>query len=62
MRYRLTLGEMREFEDVLAGIRQACELQAVPADTTLSENGPGQFEVNLVHTDDILTRRIMPSC
>lgn len=49
-----SLGEMREFEDVLAGIRQACELQGIPADTTLSENGPGQFEVNLVHTDDIL--------
>ncbi|TNE29148.1 MAG: glutamine synthetase [Alphaproteobacteria bacterium] len=49
-----SIGEMREFEDVLAGIRQACELQGVPADTTLSENGPGQFEVNLAHTADIM--------
>ena len=45
---------MREFENVLAGIRRVCELQGVPADTTLSENGPGQFEVNLIHTDDVL--------
>lgn len=49
-----SLGEMREFENVLTGIRRACELQGVPADTILSENGPGQFEVNLVHTDDVL--------
>lgn len=49
-----SLGEMREFENVLTGIRRACEQQGVPADTILSENGPGQFEVNLVHTDDVL--------
>jgi len=49
-----SLGEMREFEEVLSGIRRACELQQVPADTTLSENGPGQFEVNLIHSDDMV--------
>lgn len=49
-----SIAEMREFDAALSEIRAACEIQGVPADTVLSENGPGQFEVNLLHSNDIL--------
>lgn len=42
------------FEDVLQEIRDACDLQGIPADSTISEFGPGQFEINLLHVDDAL--------
>ena len=32
----------------------ACEAMDIPADTTTSETGLGQFEVNLMHCDDAL--------
>jgi glutamine synthetase len=33
-------------------VRQACEAQGIPADTIVSELGPGQFEINMQHTND----------
>lgn len=48
------LGEVEEFGGVLSEINRACALQGIPADTTISENGPGQYEINLHHVPDAL--------
>lgn len=48
------MGEVQEFAAVLTDINRACDMQGVPADTTISENGPGQYEINLVHVADAL--------
>lgn len=42
------------FEPVLAEIYQACQIQNIPAETTISEFGPGQFEMNLLHVPSAL--------
>ncbi len=49
-----SVSEMQEFEGVLAALARACEQQRIPADTTISENGPGQYEINLNHVSDAL--------
>lgn len=51
----LSIAETDAFHDVLSGIRAACRVQGIPADTTISENGPAQFEINLHHVKDALT-------
>lgn len=48
------LAESADFAAVLDEISAACTLQNIPADTTLSENGPSQYEINLVHRADAL--------
>jgi glutamine synthetase len=50
----LGLGETAEFSNVLSDIASACRTQDIPADTIISENGPGQFEINLYHVPDAL--------
>nr|WP_321458329.1 glutamine synthetase family protein [uncultured Cohaesibacter sp.] len=42
------------FEPVLAEIYEACQIQNIPAETTISEFGPGQFEMNLLHVPSAL--------
>ena len=42
------------FEPVLAEIYEACKIQKIPAETTISEFGPGQFEMNLTHVPSAL--------
>jgi glutamine synthetase len=42
------------FEPVLAEIYQTCQIQSIPAETTISEFGPGQFEMNLLHVPSAL--------
>ncbi len=42
------------FEPVLAEIYAACKEQGIPAETTISEFGPGQFEMNLLHVPSAL--------
>ena len=51
----LSIAELHSFEPVLADIFAACELQNLPADTVVRENGPGQYEVNLKHVADALS-------
>lgn len=46
------IAELEEFQDVLSDINKACVIQGIPADTTISENGPGQYEINLNHIPD----------
>lgn len=48
------LDEMSDFSVVLDDINAACVLQGIPADGTLSENGPAQYEINLHHRADAL--------
>ncbi len=50
----LTLSELQQFDAFLNDIYAACKAQDIPADSATAENGPGQFEINLLHTDDIL--------
>lgn len=41
-------------EAILTEILAACETQGLETDTLIAEYGPGQFEVNFHHTDDVL--------
>ncbi|MDI7863484.1 glutamine synthetase family protein [Rhizobiaceae bacterium n13] len=50
----LSISELQDFEHVFHDIANACRAQGVPADTTLRENGPGQYEINLNHVPDAL--------
>ncbi|CAH0339374.1 glutamine synthetase family protein [Rhizobium sp. CECT 9324] len=50
----LSISELQDFEEVFHGISNAARAQGVPADTTLRENGPGQYEINLNHVPDAL--------
>lgn len=47
-----SIDEMDGLSSFFSEVRAACELQGVPADTIISELGPGQFEINLNHVDD----------
>jgi len=48
------MDEMRDFGDLLDDIHDVCRVQNIPTDTTISENGPGQFEINLGHVNNAL--------
>ena len=48
------LGETDAFRKTLSDIGGFCRTQNIPADTTISENGPGQYEINLNHVQDAL--------
>ena len=50
----LSISELEEFGGVLSDIGKACVEQGIPADTAISENGPGQYEINLNHVPDAL--------
>src|SRR3546814_10646381 len=50
----LSISELQDFESVFHGIAAAARAQGIPADTTLRENGPGQYEINLNHVSDAL--------
>jgi glutamine synthetase len=45
---------LEDHADFLHTLHAALEEQALPADTLVSEYGPGQFELNLRHTNDPL--------
>lgn len=47
-----SVAEMQEFEGLLADLGRTCLQQGIPADTTISEYGPGQYEINLNHVAD----------
>jgi glutamine synthetase len=47
-----SIEEMDGLESFFTEVRRACDIQGVPADTIISELGPGQFEINMKHTDD----------
>lgn len=50
----LSLDELQHFDGFLNDVYDACIEQGIPADAAISENGAGQFEINLMHVDDPL--------
>ncbi|WON78842.1 glutamine synthetase family protein [Serratia sp. UGAL515B_01] len=49
-----SLDNLNNFVDVLNDIDTLAKLQGLPADGVVAEASPGQFEVNLNHTDNVL--------
>ena len=50
----LSLDELQHFDAFLNDVYDACHEQGIPADAAISENGAGQFEINMVHVADPL--------
>jgi glutamine synthetase len=50
----LSIDEIDQFEAFINDVYVACAVQNIPADSTIAENGAGQFEVNLLHVADPL--------
>jgi glutamine synthetase len=50
----LALRQLDAWDNFLTALHDACEDMDIPADTTISEAGPGQFEINLMHQADAL--------
>ena len=48
------LDVLSRTEAVLTDILACCRKQGLPTDTLIAEYGPGQFEINFHHTDDVL--------
>lgn len=48
------MAPLDAFADLMADIVRACELQGIPADCASTEYAPGQFEINLKHTSDVM--------
>ncbi len=46
------MTEIDDYAEFMEGVRQAAEVQGLPADTAVSEYAPGQYEVNLHHRAD----------
>lgn len=50
----LSIRALDAFDTFFTDLYDACEAMDIPADTSTSETGLGQFEVNLMHCDDAL--------
>ncbi|TKD17705.1 glutamine synthetase [Rhodobacter capsulatus] len=50
----LSLRALDAFDGFFTALYEACEAMDIPADTAISEAGPGQFEINLMHQADPL--------
>lgn len=50
----LSISGLDAFDDFFTDLYEACEAMDIPADAAISESGIGQFEINLLHTDDAL--------
>ena len=50
----LSIDELDSFENFFSDICVACKNHNIPSDTVISENGVGQFEINLRHTPNSL--------
>lgn len=50
----LSLRALDAWDRFFTDLYDACEAMGIPAETTISEAGLGQFEINLVHQDDAL--------
>ncbi len=48
------MDNLNHFADVLNDIDELAQLQLIPADGAVAEASPGQFEINLHHTDNVL--------
>lgn len=50
----LSIDELEQFDGFINDVFEACKLQNIPADAAISENGAGQFEINMTHVNDPL--------
>jgi glutamine synthetase len=50
----LAIDELDSYDTFISEIYDACRQQNIEVDTFISESGMGQFEVNLLHSDDLL--------
>lgn len=50
----LALRALDAFDQFFTDLYDACEVMDISADTAISEAGPGQFEINLMHGPDAL--------
>jgi glutamine synthetase len=50
----LAMRQLDAWDGFFSALYDACEAMDIPADTTISEAGPGQFEINLMHAPDAL--------
>jgi len=48
------LEALSHHDDMLTEILEACAAQGLATDTLVAEYGPGQFEINFHHTDDVM--------
>mgnify|MGYP005806133829 CR=1 FL=1 len=48
----LSIDELDDFGEFFSDVYNECRRQNVPADSAVAENGIGQFEINLIHSDD----------
>ena len=49
-----SVDELEAYELFLKDIYESCEASGIAADAAIAENGNGQFEINLLHSDDPL--------
>lgn len=49
-----SINELDEYADFLEEVHAAAQVQQLPLDTALKECAPGQFEINLIHGDNVL--------
>ncbi|ATG75035.1 gamma-glutamylputrescine synthetase [Zobellella denitrificans] len=49
-----SVDNLNNFAEILADIDNLAIRQGLPADGAVAEAAPGQFEINLYHTDDVL--------
>jgi glutamine synthetase len=49
-----SMNDLDDFYDFLEDVNEYCKVQDIPASTASSEFAPGQFEINLNYTDNIL--------
>lgn len=50
----LSIDDLDHFEAFFTDVYAACDEHGVPVDSAISENGGGQFEINLLHVPDPL--------
>ncbi|HVL19973.1 MAG TPA: glutamine synthetase family protein [Amaricoccus sp.] len=50
----LSIDDLDHFEAYFTDVYAACDAHGVPVDSAISENGGGQFEINLLHVPDPL--------
>ena len=50
----LSIDDLDEFESFFSDVYKACEDYGIPADSAISENAAGQFEINLTHSNNVL--------
>lgn len=50
----LSLDELQHFDAFLNEVYDGCHAHGIPADSAISENGAGQFEINMMHVADPL--------